>query len=214
MNWFRRGGVLILALAVYGCDHARKSAPTPRSARATQLDEARAKLDRGDAEGAIGNITLAGYSFSREVGVGAGKRVIVISCNLAGGIALYDRNGSLVSTTRTQEITSLQVVDVDEDGVADLLTEEIDGRGTGVLLKSFRLYRVETDAVRQVWQGESYNRRENERGRVRELIGFLRFDPSGGGRNARLTHLMIGEGHEQREQFFEWRNRTLERVTK
>jgi hypothetical protein len=119
-----------------------------------------------------------------------------------------------VATHRTREITWVQLVDLDEDGVSELLTEEIDGRGTGVLEKTFRLYRATDRNVTTVWSGQSMRRHAPDENHIEETIAFLRFDPSSAGKNARLTHLVIEASRRPSETVFEWRDGRLHRVPK
>lgn len=208
----KRGATLLLIVGAFGCDgfvgEATVKAPTV-TARTTPLDRARDVLALRAPGAAIGNIQLAGYNFHREMDLGGGLRMIAISCNLGGGLAVFRSDGSAVTTQPTKEITTVQLIDLDEDGVSEVLTEEIDGRGTGVLDKTFRVYRIVGNGVREVWSGESYIRRAPDEHHIEETIGFVRFDGSGAGRNARLTHLVIDPSHREKQTSFEWMNGRL-----
>jgi hypothetical protein len=137
--------------------------------------------------------------------------VIVISSNLAGGLAVFRSDGSAVVTQPTREITWVQLFDLDEDGVSEVVTEEIDGRGTGVLEKTFRVYRVTANQVVEIWSGQSFRRHAPDESRIEETSAFLRFDRSGAGRNARLTHLIVGASIQQKA-VYEWRDGALHRT--
>jgi len=70
----------------------------------------------------------------------------------------------------------------------------VNGRGTGLLQKSFNLYAVSPHEIRKVWHAESYSldaipKEVGSKPSVKEKIGYLRFDPSGFGRPARMTYL-------------------------
>jgi hypothetical protein len=183
------------------------AASVPPSAARPSLQEARAALEvRTHTE--VGAISLNGYSFHREILLGHGMRVIAISRNLGGGL-LFFQGEACVATRSTSEITWLQVFDVDEDGVAELITEEIDDRGTGVMRKSFYIYRIVTDRVETLWKGSSYDRETLADGTVVERESFLRFDASGAGRNTRVTHLSLASDGDRHEVSLEWSNGRL-----
>lgn len=209
----KRGTTLLLILVAFGCDRfvgeASVKAATTTAAKATALDRARDVLAHRTPGAAIGSIQLVGYNFDREMDIGGGLRVIAISCNLTGGIAVFRTDGTAVATLPTKEITSVQLIDLDEDGVSEVVTEEIDGRGTGVLEKTFRVYRIDGSGVREVWSGESYVRHAPDEHHIEETMGFIRFDESGAGRKARLTHLILDPSHHEKETSFEWTNGRL-----
>jgi hypothetical protein len=213
-----RRSTLLAVLIAIGCNgfvgEATVNAPAAeKSARSmTALDRARAALNRRGSGEAVGDISLAGYSFSRELEIGEGLHVIVISSNLAGGLAVFRGDGSAVVTQPTREITWVQLFDLDEDGVSEIVTEEIDGRGTGVLEKTFRVYRVTANQVVEIWSGQSFRRHAPDENRMVETSAFLRFDRSGAGRNGRLTHLTVDASHQQNEAVYEWREGALHRT--
>jgi hypothetical protein len=137
---------------------------------------------------------LAGYNFHWQIELGKHSRLVVISRNLGGSLLAFRSDGSLLARTEAGEITWLQLFDFDEDGQAEVILEEIDGRGTGILLKSFHIYRVADGAIRQLWDGLSYQRKLLPSGQdgsqVFSLLrGFVRCEPSGGGSlHTRLFH--------------------------
>jgi hypothetical protein len=159
------------------------------------LDAARTALNSPGPGKKIGDIDLTGFGFARELEIGAGIRVIAISTNDGGGLAAFRPDGSSIETLRTGKITWLQLFDLNEDNVSEIVTEEVNGRGTGVLQKSFNVYAVSAHRIKSVWHAESYsldaNSKEvNSHGSVKERIGYLRFDPSGFGRRARMAYLL------------------------
>jgi hypothetical protein len=183
---------------------------------ALTLDAARQILADPRASGPLGLISLAGFEFSREVEVGHGIRVIAVSCNLAGGLAAFRPDGSRLATVLTNQITWLQLFDLNEDGVSDLITEEIESSGTGVLKKSFCLYAVSPQTIKLVWRGRSYvreapwNPSSNAIGLVKEEVGFLRLDPSGAGKRARMTYLFpTSDGRAFEERIVEMEGEAL-----
>ena len=187
---------LCLPIILHGPIGAAGGEPADRTA----LEDLRRALEAKAAgrEPAPGSppIELSGYSFHWQLEPGADLRVVAVSYNLRGAIFVFDAAGSLRARAEIGELSWLQLFDFDEDGTAELIAEEVDGRGTGVLVKSFRVYRLSTSAVEPLWQGVSFSRKalgqDPRTGDSRfELIrGYLRCEPSGSGRaRPRLLHL-------------------------
>src|SRR5215212_8445746 len=89
MSAFRRSMVLAILIAI-GCngfvgDATVRTATAAKTPSTTALDRARVALSRRAPSDALGDISTAGYSFSRELEIGGGLHVIVVSSNLAGG---------------------------------------------------------------------------------------------------------------------------------
>jgi len=187
----------------------------PSMAAETELQQARALLSRPTPTGVIAGLKLDGFRFSRELEVGGGVRVMAIAGQFGGGLAAYGASGDLIASIATHEITWLQLFDLDEDGQSEVITEEVDGRGTDVLMKSFAVYGIRSKKIEKLWSGESYFRsvpydRPNA---SEERLGFIRFFPSGGGyANARLIHVQRIEGH-WRENVYEMRDGHLSRAS-
>ncbi|MGH9713911.1 MAG: hypothetical protein ACRD5M_11505 [Candidatus Acidiferrales bacterium] len=143
---------------------------------------------------ALGEISLKAFDFSREFEIGKGLHVIAISCQWNGGLPAFHADGSLIQMTQIGPISSIQLVDLDEDGVSEIITEEKEGRGTGVLLRSFNLHTVSNKSIANVWKAPSYSAASSEYGKAAELHeGFLRFDPAAFGETAKLTYLWTKE---------------------
>ncbi|HZF13661.1 MAG TPA: hypothetical protein VFE33_33125 [Thermoanaerobaculia bacterium] len=173
-------------------DEAPTSAPTLAEIRA-RLAEA----PRLDKEATLGPISLRGFHWAQEIALGTRWRAVVVSCQLGGGIIVFDAAGRLAGSWRTWEIQSLQLMDVDEDGTTELVTDQKDGVGTGLAKWNYHVYRMTAAGLRQIWQGESYFYAVDARGAVKERQGFLRFVPSGfGDPDAKLVHLVgpVGSG--------------------
>jgi hypothetical protein len=213
---------LLLAVAILGCSpdgvisdiqvRGKPSAHKPWSQKSPLTLEAAQRILANRTESTVGSISLDGYSFHRVVELGRGLRIVVISRNLGGGLLLFDSTGAHIATKATNEIRWLQLFDIDEDGLSELMTEEIDGRGTGILETSYCLYRFAPERVEPLWHGESYSRLAPTPGLVEEHLGFIRFDPSASGRHARLTHVIIGPTGLRSEITYEWRNNALQAV--
>ncbi|MFL6232994.1 MAG: hypothetical protein ACJ76N_07660 [Thermoanaerobaculia bacterium] len=141
---------------------------------------------------------LTGYQFHWVLELGGGLHLVVISRNLGGALLAFRPDGSLRARKDTQEITWLQLFDFDEDGRAEIILDEIDGRGTAILLRNFHIYRLKDNSIVQVWEGTSYHRKEppprGEHPATFELArAFIRCEPSGAGiPETRLLHVIEG----------------------
>jgi len=105
----------------------------------------------------VGSINLGGLNFYRELDLGNRLRVLAISANITGGLLAFRPDGSSISALKTDEITWILLADLDADGAAEVITEEVDGRGTGTLSKAFCIYAVSTSGIKRLWRGESYS---------------------------------------------------------
>jgi hypothetical protein len=153
-------------------------------------------------------IDLSGYSHHWSFEPGGGLTVVAISCNLNGYLLAFSRDGLLASSAPTGEVVSAQVCDLDEDGNAEIVLDEVKARGTGMLTREFHLYQVAGSSVKDLWHGTSFSHLYHEEGSGRSYSSFargtIRCDPSGGGRSsARLvyaTETDNGKGKRQRKE--------------
>ena len=102
------------------------------------------------------DVDLAGYSFHREFSIGNGVRVIAISKNLAGGILVFDRQGSKFDAQHTGEIISIQILDMDGDGRDEMITEEVGNRSTSNFSTSFAVYSVPDRKLLVLWRAKGF----------------------------------------------------------
>ena len=124
-------------------------------------------------------------------------QAVVVSKNLGGYLFVFHPDGTQLAQEQTGEIIWLQLFDFNGDGIAELVTEEAEARGTGLLVQYFIVYRVVGHQIEQLWRGVAYTHKM-----LRESFatgtpvfevtrGFLRFEPSGGGLpGPRLLHLV------------------------
>jgi hypothetical protein len=180
----------LLVLMVLSSTRAQDAARAPT----LTIDQARQMIGHTSATGTLGTIDIHGLNYSRELDLGHGVRVIVLSKNLSGGIAAFSPNGLLENSITTNEITWAQLFDLNDDGVSELVTEEIEGRGTGILVKNFSLYVIGPGGIKQAWKRVSYRREaawkpEGATEKPTETQYFLRFDQAGAGYPSRMTYL-------------------------
>lgn len=123
-------------------------------------------------------LRLEGYRFHWELSIAPDVHVILVSRTRGGALLAFREDGSLAGLVETAEITSAGLFDFDdEDGPAEVITEQIEGGGTGVLLKRYHIYRIGKNGPQEVWKEDSldfdasYNR--TVRGAIRmEEGGF------------------------------------------
>jgi hypothetical protein len=120
-------------------------------ASAPTLTEVRARLaeaPRLDKDATLGPISLRGFHWAQEIALGTRWRAVVVSCQLGGGILVFDAAGRFAGSWRTWEIQSLQLMDVDEDGTTELVTDQKDGVGTGLAMWNYHVYRMTAAGLR------------------------------------------------------------------
>lgn len=140
----------------------------------------------------------AGYGSHWEVSsLGGGLKVALASRGREDSILLTRANGSLIARKDVGEITWVQLFDFDGDGLAEIVTEQVDGYGTGILIKTFYVYRASGTGLAQIWTGLSSSHKrlkeptKSGASAFEEQRGFLHFGPPGSGRReATLLHLV------------------------
>lgn len=153
----------------------------------------------------IGPVHVQSVERAYEVGVGHDRIVVIVVGRPTGAIASFAMNSKLTDAIKTGPIVSFQVFDLDEDDVAEIATDEIDGVGTGILLRQFRLYTFGGGGnVRRIWEAKSFLEEENPsspqnpRPSLTREYGYLRFDYSGAGKPARMSYaIRNAQGHWQ-----------------
>ncbi len=156
--------------------------------------EARTRNEEPDQS--VTRIDLRGYNWHRRIDPSPSIRVVAASYHRRGELFLFDAGGSLLKRLKTHELTWLQLFDFDLDGIDEIITEEIDGSGTGVIIKSYHIYRISQADIEPLWEGVSYSRKwfgkdpETGESKVEMIRGYLRYEPSANGRpTTRLLHL-------------------------
>jgi hypothetical protein len=125
-----------------------------------------------------------------DIALPDGARLRLGSSVTVGCISLLRKNGSI--ERRTDPFTSFQLFDFDEDDMPEVLLDETTMKGTGILGRKFRLYRLEPTQVRLIWEAHSFTRESPSAVKPRIEQSLVRFDPSGGALPSRLTHITLG----------------------
>jgi len=137
-------------------------------------------------------IDLSGYTFHWEVDLGNGDHYVLISQNYQGQILAFSKDGLLKDSLVTTEIRGLQICDINSDLRFEIITTQVDSRGTGLLEENFHVYDVGNPFLRELWSGVAYSFLPEEKtpGRLvyREARGYL--NCGGGG----LQHYLVREG--------------------
>jgi hypothetical protein len=120
--------------------------------------------------------SLNGYQFHWIAYAGAGTRFVVVSRMMGGALLLFDRRGTLVANRETGEITWMALCDLGQDGVSELLLEQIVGQGTGVLAKTYFLYGLAGGRIRELWRGTSIERTVPPYAPDRLVRGYVQCD--------------------------------------
>jgi hypothetical protein len=159
------------------------------------IDQARQMLETYSSGKKLGNIDLTAVNYFSEIGLGKGIRAIVVSTNYGGGIAIFSPKGLMESSLATGEAESIQVFDLNDDGVSEILLDEIIGKGTGILIKNFSLYVLDAYSIKKVWTRLSYKMEapwqpDPTKIKVHQVENFIRFDQAGAGYPDRMTYLI------------------------
>jgi hypothetical protein len=162
---------------------------------AITIRQARLMLETYSGGKKLGNIDLTAVNYFSEIGLGKGIRAIVVSTNYGGGIAIFSPEGSMESSLATGEAESIQVFDLNGDGILEILTDESEGPATGIVIKNFNLYALSGYSIKKVWTGLSYKMEapwhpDETKIKVHEVENFIRFDEAGTGYVGRMTYLV------------------------
>jgi hypothetical protein len=118
----------------------------------------------------------AGFDEAREFEIDGRRRVVVLSCNRDGLLALFRADGTLAATHETEGkpivVTGFAY---DESGKAldKLLVEEFSW-GTGVVIREAVVYRFMEHDVAQLWREEVWLRAGGGGLRDQTVDGFVR----------------------------------------
>lgn len=184
------------------------------SIKSVTLEEARRLLQEPSGTERLAGISLAEFESYREIDIGGSRRVLAISCSHGGGLIAFGQDGNSIASIQTGKITSFLVFDFAEDGNSVIVTDEVDGTGTGVLIKSFSMYRVTVGVIRKIWTGDSFLRSApwipSGNIRITEKRCYVRFDPTGAVIEATFTHACpTRDGQHLTMKIYEWRDGSL-----
>jgi hypothetical protein len=164
---------------------------------ATDLDIVHAALGKAkpfsEASKVTGKVSLdlEGYDRHWEMQVGQGSTVIVLSRmrGKQGEILMFSPIGTLVGRLPVgAEITNILLCDLADSGFPDLVLDQLDGWGTNVVERSFRVTRV-APSLQEIWKASSLSV-DSSPGRSESSRSFVRCEPPGlGFPGTRLLYL-------------------------
>jgi len=183
----------VLPSVGFASQNPRPAGEYEKDTNIVTFDEAQkiiAAYENGEDVKTVGPIRLGGFNFTREIEIRKNAKALIISCHLGGGIIIFDSKGQLIAFRRTGDIKSTQLFDIDDDGQDEIITDEVDGIGTGIGRDSYHIYQYSNNKLEQLWNGESYYL-DNFLGEHTERQGFIRFMQSGWGAPCtRLIHIV------------------------
>jgi hypothetical protein len=141
------------------------------------LDERRA----GQEVASLGPISLAGFSFARELQVSSAVRVIVVSCFLGGGLLAFDSRGKMLAAFRTWQILDVGLASLGDGDTFALVTRQEDVRGSGVNVVQHNVYRVGAHRIQRLWQGLDHGHSSGWGATDEDWEGYFRFWETGSG---------------------------------
>jgi hypothetical protein len=122
------------------------------------------------------DIDLSGYRYSQELTLGHGLRAISISGFDQGAIFIFSESGKLLAKKKTSLVISIEIVDLDGDGLSEIVTEEQEASGTGILGTSFSIYGIYSNRLLRVWHDLAYSHFYPPEGKSPQerIFGFVR----------------------------------------
>jgi len=147
-------------------------------------------------------LDLAGFNFLWEASPGDGHRLAAIAKVHGGYLVLFDEAGELRDQHQTGEIYySVLLCDLDQDAVAEVILDEVEGFGTGYLRRSFHVYKISADEIVPLGARVSYQSRivyGSTGDQRREILrGSIRCDPGDGMQPRGLAYLLERtDGHD------------------
>lgn len=190
-----------------------------RPIEAVTLEQARRVLAEPSGTNTLAAIPLAEFESFREIDIGDNRRLMAISCSHSGGLIAFGADSKAIASIQTGEITSFQVFDFAEDGNSVVVTDEVESTGTGLLVKSFSMYRTTSGGIRKIWTGESFFRSApwtpSGNTQISETRCYLRFDPASAAIQGTMTHACTtNDGRHLTVKAYEWREGSVKQRTR
>ena len=189
------------AIILIICILSGQAAGQVKTNRAHNLEEIRAALKSGgDVD--IGSVHVGAAKLVMQVSVSHDRVLMAVKGSSGGALALFKSDGELADAVKVGSVISYQVLDLDEDDVSGIVTDEVEGAGTGILLRQFRLYSLAaTDHVTEIWHAPSFSRKApwsstEPEPPVKTERGYLAFNRAGAGYPAQMFYALCdAQGH-------------------
>jgi hypothetical protein len=181
--------VLVLAGAALGA-----GSPRPAPLSLSQLRQAIREVSAGKEPDPRLPIDLSAYDFHWDLDPGGGLHVVVVGCDHHGYILTFNAAGSLAVAEKTHQIVSLQVCKLENQGIPELITDEVDLWGTGFVQRQFHLYKLSPTETKQIWTAVSFAFVPHDMPPVPPYTGYtrayVRCDSSGFSEPPRLVYYL------------------------
>jgi hypothetical protein len=130
-------------------------------------------------------------------------------------LLIFDSKGCLKTQLELPDLDSVQTLDIDSDGKQEILVDQVDGHGTGILFKKFHLYSARDQSIDELWSGLSFERVVNylsgPKPNLSLAVGLVKFEPGAVGSEIppRLLHFIEKHKGDGKEPTVERRVYTL-----
>jgi hypothetical protein len=165
----------------------------------SNLEQLRRALKAGDNI-KIGSTQVDSVRFASEVRISGDRTAVALGGRYTGALALFKPDGTLAAVIETKTIVSSQFAQLDDDGTLGIVTDEVDGIGTGIIVRRFKLYSTTNGHPFNVlWRAPSYVHKapwshgEPAHGESLEY-GYVRLDPDGSGHPAQMSYAFRDTG--------------------
>ena len=159
----------------------------------SSLEQLRAALKAGESI-KVGTTQINSVRFANELRIAHDRTMAVLTGQSTGALALFKPDGRLTAVIETGRLVSYQFAELGRDGTEGILTDEILGIGTGVVIRRFKLYSpADNQEIKVLWQAPSYVLKApwsngEPSPEVSEEYGYVRFDPGSGVYPARISY--------------------------
>jgi len=103
-----------------------------------------------------------------------------------GKLLLYNREGRIISQANLPRLETIRQIDLDADGVCELLIESY-GAGTGFSLRKFHIFRVDRlRGIQEVWSDTAKSTEPIDSHRIRKVFSRLSIRFNGVRKDAEL----------------------------
>ncbi len=149
------------------------------------LEQIRSSLRTGGSVD-IGSVHLAASKSVTEMNL-RDHVLMIVTDSYSGVLALFRSDGTLSDSVKLGTIVSSQVVDLNDGDTAGIAIDEVEGKGTGVVLRQFKLYFVsDASKLDELWHAPSFARKapwssSEPEPKVTTERGYLNFNRGGAG---------------------------------
>lgn len=144
---------------------------------------------------------------SFELPVDESKKAILLVGPWDSILLVFNTAGKLIHQRQLPKVDSVQTLDLDSDGSQEILMDQVDGTGSGLLLKRYHLYSIADHSIRDCWQGDSLVRfispGAKPSAEEKLAFGFVKLEPARAGFPGRLFHILESRSPNKKESSLE-----------